>query len=174
MSVTPPHSTEIKEDNSINILKDTISITETTATPPVSEYGDDKKVNTTTTTEKEKEKEKITTNKEVEKKEEKEEKEEHNHHHKVEWAPWNVPLKRRLQMAAVLFWISLLFLCLSTFAYCLMFPIFWPLLIAYVTFIYFDKAPEKGGRRFEWARRLPIWRYFADYYPIQLIKVNNS
>ncbi|CAO3631496.1 unnamed protein product [Cunninghamella echinulata] len=54
--------------------------------------------------------------------------------------------------------------------YSMMIPILWPLIIAYVTFIYFDKAPERGGRQFEWSRRLPVFNYFADYFPIRLIK----
>lgn len=93
-------------------------------------------------------------------------------HHHVRWAPLKVPLNRRLQMLAVLFYISLLMLCLSTFIYSFLIPFLWPLLIAYVTFIYLDKAPEKGGRRMEWTRKLPVWKYFCDYYPISLVKVS--
>ncbi|CAO3576106.1 unnamed protein product [Absidia cylindrospora] len=54
--------------------------------------------------------------------------------------------------------------------YSFLIPFLWPLVIAYVTFVYFDKAPEKGGRRFEWTRKLPIWKYFVDYYPMSLVK----
>jgi 2-acylglycerol O-acyltransferase 2 len=95
-------------------------------------------------------------------------------HHHVRWAPLKVPLNRRLQMLAVLFYISLLMLCLSTFIYSFLIPFLWPLLVAYVTFIYLDKAPENGGRRMEWTRKLPVWKYFCDYYPISLVKVKKK
>ncbi|ORZ12014.1 diacylglycerol acyltransferase-domain-containing protein [Absidia repens] len=90
--------------------------------------------------------------------------------HHVRWAPLKIPLKRRLQMGVLLFYICLLPICLSLFMYSLLIPFLWPLVIAYVTFVYFDKAPEKGGRRFEWTRKLPIWKYFVDYYPMSLVK----
>ncbi|KAI8096552.1 diacylglycerol acyltransferase-domain-containing protein [Halteromyces radiatus] len=90
--------------------------------------------------------------------------------HHVRWAPLKIPLTRRLQMAAILFYISLLLICLSVFTYALLVPFLWPLVIAYVTFIYLDKAPENGGRRLEWTRHLRIWKYFVDYYPISLVK----
>lgn len=90
----------------------------------------------------------------------------------VRWAPLRgIPLERRLQMLAVSTWIFLLFICLLLFAYLFTMPFLWPVLIAYVTFLYFDKAPESGGRRFDWPRRWVIWRYFVDYFPVKLIKV---
>ncbi|ORX57392.1 DAGAT-domain-containing protein [Hesseltinella vesiculosa] len=91
-------------------------------------------------------------------------------HGQVRWAPLHIPFQRRLQMLALLFWISLLFICLSIFLGSFLIPVLWPLLIAYVTFVFFDKAPEQGGRRLEWTRYLPVWRYFADYFPAKLVK----
>lgn len=49
-------------------------------------------------------------------------------------------------------------------------PPLWPLIIVYLIWTYFDRAPESGGRRLNWARKLKIWRYFAEYYPVSLIK----
>jgi 2-acylglycerol O-acyltransferase 2 len=91
--------------------------------------------------------------------------------HHVRWAPLKIPLERRLQMLAMLIYISLLFICLSAFLYSLLIPLLWPVVIAYLTFVYLDKAPEQGGRRFEWTRKLTFWKYFAGYYPISLVKV---
>lgn len=91
---------------------------------------------------------------------------------RVRWVPLRgVPLERRLQTAAVSLWVFLLFICLSVFAYCFLHPFLWPLLIAYIIFLHTDKAPETGGRRFDWARRWRIWNYFVDYFPVKLIKV---
>ncbi|KAL1936198.1 hypothetical protein VTP01DRAFT_332 [Rhizomucor pusillus] len=90
---------------------------------------------------------------------------------RVRWVPLRgVPLERRLQTAAVSLWVFLLFICLSVFAYCFLHPFLWPLLIAYIIFLHTDKAPETGGRRFDWARRWRIWNYFVDYFPVKLIK----
>ncbi|KAI8062198.1 diacylglycerol acyltransferase-domain-containing protein [Gongronella butleri] len=90
--------------------------------------------------------------------------------HHVRWAPLHIPFQRRLQMAAMLFWISLLFICLSWFAYLFLIPALWPVALAYLAFLYVDKAPETGGRRVNWVRHWTIWKYFAGYFPAQLIK----
>lgn len=51
----------------------------------------------------------------------------------------------------------------------------WPILVPYLIWIFFiDQAPETGGRRLPWVRRLSIWRYFAEYFPISMIKVRSS
>jgi 2-acylglycerol O-acyltransferase 2 len=92
-------------------------------------------------------------------------------HHSVRWAPLHIPIQRRLQMLAVCTWISLIFLCTTAFIVFATYKVLWPLLIAYVTFIYTDKAPEAGGRRFESARHWKVWKYFAGYFPVKLVKV---
>lgn len=91
---------------------------------------------------------------------------------KIRWAPLNIPLERRLQMMALCTWFFALWICLLVFGYLWTFPWLWPFLIAYLTFVYFDKAPEKGGRRVEWVRRFPTWKYFANYFPAKLVKVH--
>ncbi|KAG2204414.1 hypothetical protein INT47_005205 [Mucor saturninus] len=89
----------------------------------------------------------------------------------VQWAPLTgIPIERRLQMLAVCAWISLLFACLFVFIFLATYKFLWPVLIAYVTFIYFDKAPENGGRRYEKFRHWVVWKYFANYFPVTLIK----
>lgn len=91
---------------------------------------------------------------------------------KVRWAPLRIPLERRLQMLAVVTWIGLVFICVFGFMFLGLFTFLWPVLIAYLTFMYRDKAPESGGRRIESVRYWILWKYFADYFPVKLIKVN--
>ncbi|CAO3680882.1 unnamed protein product [Rhizopus stolonifer] len=89
----------------------------------------------------------------------------------IQWAPLRgIPLERRLQMSAVCIWIILAFSCTLFFLFLSTHIILWPILIAYMTFIYFDKAPETGGRRFESTRHWTLWKYFANYFPVKLIK----
>lgn len=51
-------------------------------------------------------------------------------------------------------------------------PIFWPALIPYVIWIFFDQAPEKGGRKIESVRQWKVWKLLASYFPVSLIKVS--
>ncbi|KAL1872062.1 diacylglycerol O-acyltransferase 1 [Diaporthe australafricana] len=93
----------------------------------------------------------------------------------LRWAPLKVPFKRRLQTVAVLFHC----LCMGTtlsifFAFCAI-PLIWPLLIIYLVSILFatDAVDGRLRRRKEWVRRLPIWKYFAEYYPAKLHKTHD-
>ncbi|KAI9019448.1 diacylglycerol acyltransferase-domain-containing protein [Phycomyces nitens] len=88
----------------------------------------------------------------------------------IHWAPLGVPLERRLQMLTMIIWSCMIPICLGIFIYAACFPAIWPILIAYLTFIYFDKAPEQGGRKFDVMRYLAVWRYFAGYFPAKLVK----
>ncbi|GAN09894.1 diacylglycerol o-acyltransferase [Mucor ambiguus] len=89
----------------------------------------------------------------------------------VRWAPIRgIPVERRLQMLAVCTWISMMFILVSLFFFMATYKFLWPILIAYISFLYVDKAPESGGRRFERARHWTLWKYFAAYFPAQLIK----
>ncbi|KAI7904288.1 diacylglycerol acyltransferase [Cokeromyces recurvatus] len=91
--------------------------------------------------------------------------------HHVRWAPLRgIPAKRRLQMLAVCIWISLVFISVASFLFLATYKLLWPILIAYITFICIDKAPESGGRLVERTRHWTIWNYFADYFPVKLIK----
>ncbi|CAG8648100.1 17615_t:CDS:2 [Dentiscutata erythropus] len=88
----------------------------------------------------------------------------------IQLAPLNVPFERRIQTATVALWLVSLPLTLFIFLISCTIIFLWPLIIPYLLFILFDIAPENGGRRFEFARRAKYWRYYADYYPIKLIK----
>ncbi|XP_034862907.1 2-acylglycerol O-acyltransferase 1 isoform X1 [Mirounga leonina] len=93
---------------------------------------------------------------------------------KVEFAPLNIPLARRLQTAAVLQWVlSFLLLaqvCIGIIVILIIYNC-WFLYVPYMTWLYFDwSTPEQGGRRSKWVRSWTIWKYFKDYFPIHLIK----
>lgn len=96
----------------------------------------------------------------------------------IRWAPiFGLPLKRRLQTAAVVHYpLGLIFVpFLSLFmAYYLLMTIFWWTVPAYLAWIVYDvaicKTSSRGGRRIQYFRRLGIWTYFRDYFPISLIK----
>lgn len=77
------------------------------------------------------------------------------------FAPINIPRYRRLQTAAVALWALLLPICVFCFLMLLSFPKMWFLAVPYMTWICFDGAPLTGGRPKQWARRHPIWKYFA-------------
>lgn len=96
---------------------------------------------------------------------------------KIEFAPLNIPLERRLQTAAVLQWVLffllLLQVCVGIFVI-LIIRNYWFLYIPYFTWLYFDwRTPEQGGRRSEWFRSWTVWKHFTNYFPIHLIKTSD-
>ncbi|SAM84839.1 probable diacylglycerol acyltransferase type 2b [Ustilago bromivora] len=92
----------------------------------------------------------------------------------IRFAPLSIPRSRRLQTLGVLFWALLLPICISLFFLLLSIPLTWPILIPYLIWILFiDTAPENGGRRFSSVRKLAVFRYFAEYFPISMIKTTN-
>ena len=94
----------------------------------------------------------------------------------IKFAPINLPLERRLQTFAVMqWWISILLLPVLSVLICLymlLFTRFWVVPVLYVSWIviYDYKTPKSGGRRLEFMRRLRIWKYYRDYFPISLQK----
>jgi 2-acylglycerol O-acyltransferase 2 len=88
----------------------------------------------------------------------------------IQFAPLNVPLHRRRQTAALLLWVALLPLCLFIFFYLSTYPSWWPFLLIYLIYLYYDVAPEHGGRKIDWVRRWRIFRWLADYFPITIKK----
>uniref|UniRef100_A0A670XWM7 Acyltransferase n=1 Tax=Pseudonaja textilis TaxID=8673 RepID=A0A670XWM7_PSETE len=91
---------------------------------------------------------------------------------KVEFAPRNIPLERRLQTAAVLQWVFS-FLCLGKNIYIYLIRVtflrIWSAL--YAVWWAFDwDTPSQGGRRFSCVRNCTLWRYMKDYFPITLVK----
>lgn len=45
-------------------------------------------------------------------------------------------------------------------------PPLWPLITIYLIWMWFDDAHESGGRRVEYIRRLSVFKYFAQYFPV--------
>ena len=93
----------------------------------------------------------------------------------VEFAPIRIPLHRRLETAAVaLYYYSFFFGALigTLTILGLFFTSYYPIAILYITWAYLidGKTPEHGGRRSNYIRRLRVWKYFRDYFPITLIK----
>jgi len=96
----------------------------------------------------------------------------------LEVAPLLLPIQRRLQtFAAFYFLATFLFLGISTFILlaCMVFyPGFNLVPLMYIGWWLYDlDTCNQGGRRgwmVHWARRWKIWKYYADYFPIKLIK----
>ncbi|TKR57493.1 hypothetical protein L596_030748 [Steinernema carpocapsae] len=92
----------------------------------------------------------------------------------MKFAPLNVPLHRRLETAAVLFHVMnlTLFPILSfIIPLVLLLSPFCPLVIAYFIYLYYDwETPAKGSRPSAWVRNWLIWKSFADYFPVKIVK----
>ncbi|GAA6032011.1 hypothetical protein JCM8097_003387 [Rhodosporidiobolus ruineniae] len=90
---------------------------------------------------------------------------------KIHWAPFVVPRHRRLQTFAVFWWTTALPFSLAFFCLLCSIPPLWPLIIAYLVWVFcFDRAPIHGGRPQQWLRKSRLWVWFAEYYPVSLIK----
>ena len=95
----------------------------------------------------------------------------------VKWVPLRVPIERRLQTLAVMFYCSMFmvfpFLSIVLAIFLLFTPLFW-LSLGYFAWIFYDTkirhTPSRGGRRWEAYRRSKLWHYFRDYFPIELVK----
>lgn len=94
----------------------------------------------------------------------------------IEWAPVNIPLKRRTQTLAVILIVhSFLFghIIGCTFLFFLLIiPITTVFALLYLgwTYVINYNQPSRGGRIIPWFRQLKIWKHFCEYFPIQLIK----
>eukprot|EP00127_Corallochytrium_limacisporum_P001281 Clim_evm6s49 gene=Clim_evmTU6s49 len=91
----------------------------------------------------------------------------------VDWAPRNVPLERRLQTATVAGWWLMMLVFLMINISCLMMPVTYPVYIPYLIWVYaadFDTPKNGVGRKRMWVRKLPYFKYFADYFPVTLHK----
>ncbi|EJT96601.1 diacylglycerol acyltransferase [Dacryopinax primogenitus] len=88
----------------------------------------------------------------------------------IEFAPFVVPRQRRLQTAAVAMWSLMVPLTQSLFFILCSIPPFWPLIAAYLIWVFFiDDAPNNGARAWPWFRSLTFWKLFAHYYPAELM-----
>lgn len=93
--------------------------------------------------------------------------------HRIRVAPLRIPLKRRLQTAAVLLHEFTIPLYISLFWFLLAIPLTWPVLVPYLIYCLFSNAHINGSsprRRSHFLRRLPIWRLYTGYFPMRLHK----
>lgn len=93
---------------------------------------------------------------------------------RIEFAPLNVPLRRRLQTAAVVQWVfsflALAQCCLAAFIL-LALSDWWMVALLYAGWLWLDwDTPTNGGRRSQWMRRWSVWEHFRDYFPLTLLK----
>ncbi|KAI0899895.1 DAGAT-domain-containing protein [Annulohypoxylon nitens] len=92
----------------------------------------------------------------------------------IRWAPWNVPLKRRLQTLVVLMHCMCIALTVSIFFALSANPFFWPLLLIYLLHCLSSKAATDGTLKYrsEWFRKSYLWHLFAGYFPAKLYKTH--
>lgn len=94
----------------------------------------------------------------------------------LQFAPLNVPLERRLQTLAVVYFLTC-FIVMGMFIiiigiYLVFTDYYWVTLLT-VSWVYYDrKTPHRGGRRLPWLRLRSVdqWRYVRDFFPITLVK----
>lgn len=89
---------------------------------------------------------------------------------RIQWAPLNVPLRRRLQTLVVLCHTLSIVLSASIFFFTAAIPLFWPLLAPYLIYCMYSSASTSGSlsRRSEFLRSSPVWSLFASYFPARL------
>ncbi|QUC20323.1 uncharacterized protein UV8b_04564 [Ustilaginoidea virens] len=90
----------------------------------------------------------------------------------VRFAPLQVPFKRRMQTAAVLFHCMSIVAMVSCFWFTCANPLTWPILVPYLVHLSFSTAATDGklACRSEWLRSLPLWTLFSGYFPAKLHK----
>ncbi|XP_006819589.1 2-acylglycerol O-acyltransferase 2-A-like [Saccoglossus kowalevskii] len=95
----------------------------------------------------------------------------------IDFAPFKVPLHRRLEtLAALKFVFS--FVIMHTMAtllvlYVVFYTSYYWLALIYLCWLCYDwHTPSRGGRRAKWYRTWVLWRYFRDYFPAKLIKTH--
>ena len=95
----------------------------------------------------------------------------------IKFAPLLIPLERRLQTLSVLLWISSYLttgLLSSTAMYLLMSTSFWWITPMYLTWIVYDlQTCNNGGRKgflVNWMKNSKIWKLYANFFPITLVK----
>jgi 2-acylglycerol O-acyltransferase 2 len=86
------------------------------------------------------------------------------------FAPLNIPMPRRLQTASIVVWLILYPLGITIFTILASYESIFPFALAYLIYMFLDPAPEMGGRKKMWLRRLPLWEFMRDFFPVSLIK----
>lgn len=95
----------------------------------------------------------------------------------VKFAPFDVPLERRLQtLASGLWFYTIVFggpLGFITAFYLVVFSNYWIGTLFYLFWAWvLDKNTcDRGGRTIEWVRNLAWWKYMKDYFPLKMKKL---
>lgn len=95
----------------------------------------------------------------------------------IEFAPLNIPLKRRIQTLAAAAWFVTMvaggFIGLIFSFYLVLFTAFrWPTIIYLIWIWVIDRdVSKKGGRKVEWISKLVWWKYLKQYFPLALERV---
>ncbi|UYV80989.1 hypothetical protein LAZ67_19002392, partial [Cordylochernes scorpioides] len=92
----------------------------------------------------------------------------------IRFAPFSLPIERRLQTAAVLYYTTT-FLFIGTLGILISLALlftqyFFLVLLYFAWFVYDINVCNRGGRRSQWLRSWTVWKYFRDYYPVSLVK----
>jgi len=88
----------------------------------------------------------------------------------MEFAPLDVPLFRRRQTFAIAIYTFQGWLFAGLFIFICTIPKFWPLIILYLIYIYFDNTAEQGGKRWDWLCNLTLWKWAAEFFPVRLVR----
>lgn len=93
----------------------------------------------------------------------------------IEFAPLHIPLERRLQTTAVCIYVFIFlqgisFISLLTFTGLLFTRFYWISLLYAAWYVYDFRRPQQGGRASSTLRRWRLWKYVADFFPIELVK----
>ena len=96
----------------------------------------------------------------------------------MKFAPVNIPMNRRLQTFAVLYWISsilfqgLLATCLLLYLF--LYTSYWWIPVLYTTWFFYDlDTCNRGGRTGWWLRFVRGWRlwyHYKNFFPVKLVK----
>ncbi|KAI9674514.1 MAG: diacylglycerol O-acyltransferase 1 [Caeruleum heppii] len=91
---------------------------------------------------------------------------------KVRFAPFNIPLQRRLQTLVVLLHSLTIAIFLSIFFFVCAIPILWPILLLYVIYLLFSNRASSGNLpyRSSFLRGSKIWSAYASYFPARLYR----
>ena len=93
----------------------------------------------------------------------------------IEFAPLRIPFYRRIQtLAVVIYYYTFFFGALLGCGIILfiLFSSYYPLALLYLgwAYLYDAQTPNHGGRRSKYIRNHKIWKYFKDYFPMELVR----
>ncbi|PNY24462.1 Diacylglycerol O-acyltransferase 2A [Tolypocladium capitatum] len=93
----------------------------------------------------------------------------------IRFAPFKVPLTRRMQTGAVLFHCMSIIVMVSCFWFTCANPLSWPILVPYLVYMSTSTAATDGklSYRSEWLRSLSLWKLFAGYFPMRLHRTHD-